>query len=68
MLGLGCVCLDHCHVFSIFVEQTVLRRLLVTLYDVLGSLQAYKIYTILKVILYFCTKFINIRAMFLNGQ
>jgi hypothetical protein len=32
------------YVFSMSVEKTVLRRLLVTLYSVLGSLQAYKIH------------------------
>lgn len=55
------------YVFSLSVEQTVWRRLLVTLYSVLGSFQAYKIHTILKVILYFCTKSINFPAIFLNG-
>jgi hypothetical protein len=42
------------YVFSMSVGQTVLR-LLVPLYNVLGLLQAYKIHTILKVILYFYT-------------
>jgi len=55
------------YVFSMSVETTVLGMFLVTVYNVLGSLQAYKIHTMLKVILYFYTKSINISAIFLNG-